>query len=342
MKPGKHAYPSVHRGIVRAAAYLLDDDFFTAQDIETLVASAALPDKKGDRLNGRGMHYYCAAKPNGTACTSDESGRFCNGRGFYHPTPLTMFEDEYFSSLCLYHTKHRDAALDSLSRAAHFLADVCCPPHSCGLTYFSKYGKYHKLYEARAAAVFWEEQPVTDEVPAARRWAERCKNEALPQCDFSDADALFASLAKTGGAQLPFVLGGTQAETDESIRTQLTLAICHVAALLRAFITQTAAPRRILNDKTEYRLAGGKTVKLRFLMDGLCEVYDTNGNALSVSRFGKIRFGAAATKFRIGIKGERYLLYPNGDVWRVVGEKNGQLRCISLKRGRVFRGFAIE
>lgn len=331
MKPGKHAYPSVHRGIVRAAAYLLDDDFFTEQDIETLVASAALPDKKGDRLNGRGMHYYCAAKPDGGCGIPDSAGHFANGRGFYRPTPLTMFEGEWISAISLYHADYRAAALDALSRAAHFLADVCCPPHSCGLTYFSKYGKFHKLYEARAAAIFWEEQPVSDEAPAARRWAERCGGEALPQYDFSDTGALFSCLAKSSSAQISAVVSGTEAETDASIRTQLTIAIRSVAALLQRFIAETHSPVRRLDMDRFYSL-GGMQLKLRPCDDGLYQLVSADGRYLRVGAFGRVKLGAEPMRFGLGIQGDGYYLHPDGDVWRVVGEKNGHLCCCRVRR----------
>ncbi|MBE6854934.1 MAG: hypothetical protein E7501_04710 [Ruminococcus sp.] len=331
MKPGKHAYPSVHRGIVRAAAYLLDDDFFTAQDIETLVASAALPDKKGDRLNGRGMHYYCAGKPDGGCGIPDSAGHFANGRGFYRPTPLTMFEGEWISAISLYQADHRAAALDALSRAAHFLADVCCPPHSCGLTYFSKYGSFHKLYEARAAAVFWEEQPVSDEAPAARRWAERCDTEALPQYDFSDAGALFAMLAKESAAQLPAVIGGTEAETDTSIRAQLSIAIRSVAALLRCFSAETKSPARRL-DADRFYTWGGMQLKLQPCEDGLYHLVSEDGRYLRTAMFGRVRLGAEPMQFGLGIQGDGCYLHPDGDVWRVVGEKNGRLHGCRVRR----------
>lgn len=327
MKPGKHAYPSVHRGIVRAAAYLLDDAFYTSQDIEILVAAAAMPDRKGDRLNGRGMHYYCAAKPDGSRCLPDEQGRYANGRGYFQPTPLTMFEGEWISAVTLYHAGKRTAALDCLSRAAHFLADICCPPHSCGLTYFSRFGKFHKLYEARAAAMFWGEAPVADEQPAAVRWAEQCVQIPLPQPDFFDAVSVFGALAAESALQVHTVLSGTLQQTDDSIRTQLQTAICHVAALLRCFADQTTAPTRCLRTDVPYIFPGGHSVRLIPTADGFYHLQCADGRFLSVSNWGKIRFGTDGTRFSLGVQGAGYVFHPKGDVWCALGEYRGALHC---------------
>ena len=71
-KLDKHLYPSVHCGIIRAALILLEQTAhpaakrFSAGDAEAMVSEAAAPDQIGDRQQGRGLHYYCAVKPDGT------------------------------------------------------------------------------------------------------------------------------------------------------------------------------------------------------------------------------------------------------------------------------------
>ena len=72
-KLDKHIYPSVHRGIVRAALLTLEQESnpaarrYPAELAAVLIEEAAAPDRIGDRQQGRGLHYYCAVKPDGTA-----------------------------------------------------------------------------------------------------------------------------------------------------------------------------------------------------------------------------------------------------------------------------------
>lgn len=280
----KHAYPSVHRGIVRGALTLLGmqkeeaADFFTAELCEKLVGCAALPDCKGDFENGTGMHYYCGVKPNGTSCVPHAfSGYFQNGRNHILPSPCTMLEQDYQMAVGQYLAGQTLAAMESLSRAAHMVADVCCPPHACGLTYLSPYKANHQRYEHLAAERFWGTSETTVEA-ASSPWAQRAAadvplyemylNALLParleekakafleQMDWEHMEnnpspeaedksgflSILNPLACAGREELPDVLHGDDAAICASIDRRLPLAIRHVAALFYLFYCEISAP----------------------------------------------------------------------------------------------------
>lgn len=234
MKAEKKKYPSVHRGIVRAALFLLELEqkpaasWFSQQDVELLADETILPDQKGDRQNGRGLHYYCVLSGDGTAANRIY-GVFANGRGNPAPSLLTMYEGSLYAARLCRDAGKRKAALKHLARAAHMLADSCCPPHTCRFTYFSRYAAVHKRYEALAAALFWgTDLPVKDEVPASKRWASYAVGavwELMP----------LEALAQRSAGERISALSTDVSVLEASIRKQLIVTIQAVAALFSGF-----------------------------------------------------------------------------------------------------------
>lgn len=361
MKPGKSLYPSVHRGIVRAAMVLLKQNqhpsaaFYSDADLHVLVEYAGKPDQKGDRQRGRGFHYYCAVTPKGKSnhlASPDHSYR--NGLGNTAPSPRTMLETEYPLALALYHDGHRNTAMQCLSRAIHMLGDLCCPPHSCGLTYFSRYGIYHKRYEARAAALFWGGYPVTEEQSAAEKWASLSQGDIpfaafeaalLPQNN-PDAAAhtplglLLNQLAESGGAELKAVLGTDLAETDASITRRLTLAIRNAAAMLAVFVKHTALPYDgiregqplwILSPDCMTKPLLPEPVYLHWEENGLLSLTNLRGETLALNRHGYAAMCAdsktSITKFLYG-----QALYPAGSLHRMLAVEKNRLCAYSGNR----------
>ncbi len=358
MKPGKSRYPSVHRGIVRTAMALLKQKqhpsaaFYSDADLDILVEYAGKPDQKGDRQRGRGFHYYCAATPKGTAVRLDAPDhRYRNGLGNSAPSPRTMLEIEYPLALALYHDGHRETAMQCLSRAVHMLGDLCCPPHSCGLTYFSRYGTYHKRYEARAAALFWGGYPVTDERPAAEKWAALSQGEIpfsayeaafLPQenpnaAAHSPLGLLLNHLAESGSTELPAVLGKNQEETDASVIRRLTLAIRNAAAMLAVFAKHTALPYHgiregqplwLLSPDSMTKPLLPEPVYLHWEENGLLSLTNLHGETLALDRHGYAAMCAdpkhQTTKFLYG-----QALYPNGSMRRILAAEGNRLCACS-------------
>ncbi len=367
MKIDKHIYPSVHRGIVRAAYYLLKDripdaaSFFTDADLRIMIEEAAAPDVIGDRQQGRGLHYFCAVTPEGKPQKQNAVLFYPNGKGAFAPSPRTMFESEFQTAVMLLRANKRTAAMQSLSRAVHMIADLCCPPHVSGLTYFSKYGINHKRYESTAAAFFWGTETVREEVTAAKHWASRI-TDALPTKAFCDAlipaqpdlcevcadkseklTSLFQQIAAESALELPIVLGENIPAFQKSITRRISASICNAAVVLEAFrtlILRTSVA--YLREHQPYALRAANstkplttdTVTVRFDDDGMFALCDKNGRFLTVNAMGhaimQTQCGGSNSKFRLGR--EPYpTLYIGGDMNRVLGVRHDALGVLDRR-----------
>ncbi|HBI85956.1 MAG TPA: hypothetical protein DDX71_06680 [Ruminococcus sp.] len=347
----KHRFPSVHKGIVRAALMALDAGFpdaarhFTPTDREILIEHAADPDLPGDRHQGRGLHYYNAVDPYGKPFARHPVMLgYCNGLHQPAPSPLSVLDSEYRTALALACAGRRAAAMDSLTRALHMLADTCCPPHTCSLTYFSRYARMHKRYEATAAELFWN-SPDAD--ACAKPWAMRAQGfvpypaytDLLRPAKLTSAGEYEAgkfaelcnALARTGGKELPAVIGEDETARIRSIEKRLTLSVAHCTALLAAFARDVHDKELpIWREQTPYWLStvsGRQTVSrsplyLHFQQDGTCILTAGSGESLAVTMLRTVRFlrstentlvsASAVTNFRFGME-PLLTLYPSGD-----------------------------
>ena len=365
----KHLYPSVHRGIVRAALQLLSLEShpaaarFSAADTEILIGEAAAPDQIGDRQQGRGLHYYNAVRADGTELPlHPATGGYCNGKGAPAPTPLSVLDAEYRTALALRLAGKDAAAMKSLSRAVHMLADICCPPHSCSLTYFSPYGVSHKRYESRAAELFWNCAPESlSEPDSAMDWAKQAAGK-VPYQTFTDLlsgsvpvsgkpwqPGTFAgicnALAESGAKHLDAVRGSDEAAREQSVRERLILAVTNSAALLAAFDRDlTNGNPAIPREKHPYWLKSFSTafvvsrapLFLHFADDGTVSFRTQDGKALAVGHFGRVLLTEPRenliTQFRFG-REPLLTLYPEGDQNRLIAQIRGQLHCIRRVSG---------
>ena len=129
--------------------------------VNQMLHTVKKPDTKGDYQNGPGMHYYCAVKRSGKPM-KPVNNCFANGKGRYR-SARTMLEESYTMALSLYCAGYEKESAGFLGRAVHMISDICCPPHSSGMTYFSAGGRIHKAYELLAEAVYPEFMPEYDE-----------------------------------------------------------------------------------------------------------------------------------------------------------------------------------
>ena len=360
----KHKYPSVHRGIVRAALILLELEQhpaakrYSAGDAEVLIGEADAPDRRGDRQRGRGLHYYCAAKPDGTALPLHPVlGGYCNGRGAPAPSPLTVLDAEYRTALALYCAGRFIPAMQSLSRAMHMLADICCPPHTAGLTYFSRYAGQHKRYEARAAELFWDSDPASlIEYHAAKSWAEKAMGSvpcsaytdllrgSVPESGGTWRTGKFAELcsrlAHSGTKELSAVLGDDALALDQSIERRLKLSVAHCAALLAAFDRDAGDPELpVWKEQQPYWLKSfmsaftvtKEPLFLEFEDDGTVTLSTQEKRYLAVGSMGRVllteQTEGYTCRFRFG-REPLLTLYPDGDQDRLLAQIRGQLFCI--------------
>ena len=367
-KSDKHLYPSVHRGIVIAAVQALSiaehpaAKRYSVGDLETMTAEAAQPDVRGDRQQGRGRHYYCAVSPKGAARAKDPcTGGYRNGRHAAAPSPLSMLEGEYRMALALHRAGKFYPAMQSLARAMHMLADVCCPPHSCGLTYFSRYGLVHKRYEANAAELFWGGKVFqSEEYNAAMKWAEEAAENipfelytglwqySVPRGDGSWRLSRFTQicnqLAESGAAELEKVFSSDRADRDESAHRRIVLSVQHCAALLAAFdrdLTDASLP--VWSVYQPYWLCAPaaklcvsrEPLYLHFEENGAVSLATAEGACLTVSpAFGVVSLRdpdeESRITFRIGFE-PLLTLYPGGDQSRLLTLSHRLLLCRSRR-----------
>ncbi|MBE5963634.1 MAG: hypothetical protein E7252_01670 [Lachnospira sp.] len=335
MKVEKHNYPSVHKGVVRAALMLVPP-FYTEDDKNLLIEYAAVPDNKNDRLNGKGKHYYCAQNAVGKPYkTYTDKAYYLNGSKKLAPSLRTMFESEYLTAIAMYKLGKRYWAMDSLMRAAHMLADVCCPPHSCEFTYFSPYGKYHQRYEGKAASVFWGEDGI-DEEKAAKKWAEYALKPATPTRDFMK---LFNDLSLLSGAEINNVVDDDIEKVEDSIYRQLKLTIQNLAMLFTIFIEDVQSENVFyLKENTAYTLCQyGEASKqfeevlyVEYDEDNLFSLKTKDGRYLCLKSLGRVVFTddikKGITKFTLGVEGAN-VLYPMGNPDRFIGFDGKHFEC---------------
>lgn len=362
-KYDKHNMPSVHRGILRAAAMVLDLEGhpaakrYSAGDLETMIEEITAPDTTGDRLNGKGMHYYCAVRPDGTPLPFHPVlGGFCNGNGNPAPSPLTMMDAEYRAALSLYRCGYYTPAFKSLSRALHMLADICCPPHSCGMTYFSKYAYVHKRYESQAQEVFWNGE---SEVSASIEWAKRAVG-TVPYDDFRDIlrgtrpqqdgrwqagklTEICNRLALSGADEISAAAGDSDERRAESITRRVLLSIANTAAMLAAFDRDVSDSRlRFHEERRPYWLKGvGKPyavseepLYLQYEDDGSFTLSTQERAYLAVSKWGSVELtdntAGLTTRFRFG-REPLLTVYPEGNPSRLLMIYGGKLYCTYRK-----------
>ena len=369
MAADKHKYPSVHCGLMRAAARLLETEQPAAArryepgTVELLVSEAAAPDRVGDRQQGSGMHYFCAVTPDGLpVLPADFPGCFPNGKGAAAPSPLTMAEAEYRMALSLERAGRYAPALQSLARAAHMIQDICCPPHAAGLTYFSRYAMQHKRYEGQAAEIFWGKKKNGDPAAAAHTWAEAAAGLApydqytnlVP--DLSTAEGFLhrggfieicRQIATASAAELPSVLSGDDKLREASIRRQLAASVAQTAALFAAFDRDAADPSiAVWQERTPYWLYSFGAKKnlyrdplyLDFDENGDITLHTLEGATLCVTRMGGVRLTdpqpGMKTTFRFGCE-PLLTLFPAGDQSKPIAYSGGRLFAASrfLLRG---------
>ena len=363
-KADKHIYPSVHRGIVRAALQVLELEQhpaakrFSAGDAEAMIEEAAAPDKIGDRQQGRGLHYYNAVRPDGQQLPFHPAlCGYCNGKGAPAPSPLTMLDAEYRTALALYRAEKYYPAMKSLSRAMHMLADICCPPHTCGLTYFSRYAVAHKRYESRAAAMFWNSSPSQlSEYNSALEWAKQASG-SVPYDTYTDLlhgcmpvsrgvwqngtfSEICNQLALSGAEEREAVLGDDEIARDASITKRLLLAVRQCAALMAAFDRDVQDTElNVWQERHPYWLKSFGTVfvatedplYLNFEEDGSVTLSTLEGQYLAVGKLGRVLLSDAQSDYKIRFRFGReplLTLYPEGDQNHLLAQIRGQLHCI--------------
>lgn len=154
---------SVHKMLLDRAVSIVGNvlpeaEKYYRRRMRTMLRYAAEPDKKGDRENGMGKHYYCSAGIFGQPL-SPVCGYYRNGVGNFSMSARTMFEEDYTMAVTMAKAGYPGPSAVYLGRAVHMISDMCCLPHGTGMTYFSPLRGVHKAYESLAEVLYPEFVP---------------------------------------------------------------------------------------------------------------------------------------------------------------------------------------
>lgn len=161
-----------HLSIVEQAFEILKNDG-KSRDIKLLeayadqiLAGATVPDVKGDIDNGSGVHYYNFKNKFGFPIRQKD-GYFPNRLGGYSKSAGTMLEENYYTALIFWQNGKYNSAAYLLGRSIHFLADICCPPHTtakvctgspknCHFAFETYANKLNGVYNSMTAKEFYD------------------------------------------------------------------------------------------------------------------------------------------------------------------------------------------
>ena len=236
-----------HKTLLLRALLLLkenepDTEIMFTPMAKIMVPYAKRPDKKGDRENGTGKHYYCAVNHSGRALSSTE-GYYRNGKRKFAKSTRTMLEEDYTMALTMYLAGFQDEAAKFLGRAVHMISDPCCVPHGSGMTYFSPCSSVHKAYEGLSDVIYPEFVP-EQKVEAIERVFDDRSSFQKPLNDIAAGTAAELELLRE--------------DPLKEITERLLFTERKIAALLLRFFEDGAAPDEhgafYVKDKAKVKL----------------------------------------------------------------------------------------
>lgn len=186
------------------------------------------PDRKGDYEKGMGRHYYCPINYTGKPQKA-VNGYYRNGIGNLHCSARTMFEENYTMALTMHRAGFTEQCAEHLGRAVHMISDMCCLPHSTGMTYYSPARKMHKAYENFAEALYPEFIPEQNPSVIPILFPDRTSFE-------TDINAIAAKTA----SEIKMLIAYPEEEiTQRLLTTEIT-----IVSLLKRFMADTALPEK--------------------------------------------------------------------------------------------------
>lgn len=151
-------FSDTHSAIFESALEILKNDNkneaynFFEEYKDRISYGVIVPDFKGDRNKGSGMHYYSSCDKNGNAIQPTYTGFYANRLGRFAPSARTMLEENYTMSFIQFANNMNDMALDSLGRCIHFISDIGCTVHTTNLISLPTKNNPHHCYEKYALA----------------------------------------------------------------------------------------------------------------------------------------------------------------------------------------------
>ena len=227
---------------------------------DKLCEGSKAPDLDGDADKGTGTHYYSSLDLKGKALPQ-KGGYYRNRLGKYGKSARTMLEENYTSALGLYKSGRVDEAMFVLGRAAHFVEDIACPPHSTNQQCLEKSDNLHYVFEKYAEKTSKKYAPVSFDKRLVNTYSEDSFEGALNK------------LSTTSGKYSPQIASLDESAFDKSEKALVPLASEHVMALLTRFYNDC-------KDGKGNFLVDGALCSFRSEKNGLMLTYTPKGVSL--------------------------------------------------------------
>ena len=259
-------FSDTHTSIFESALEILKNDGkidaykFFEEHKDRISYGVIVPDFKGDRNKGSGMHYYSSCDKNGSAIQLTYTGFFANRLGKFAPSARTMMEENYTMSLIQFANNMTDMALDSLGRCIHFISDIGCTVHTTNLISLPFKNNPHHCYEKYALANM-------------DRFHISKGNASLYEAYLYKSIGEMLNILSLESAKYYADVKAVQDTTFENaLRNMLPLTEQHVAAFMNAYYVR-------LSEKTEKALKVKKNIKIKSACDGSYLTIYENGRA---------------------------------------------------------------
>ena len=227
---------------------------------DKLCEGSKAPDLEGDVDKAPGAHYYSSLDLKGKSLPMKE-GFYRNRLGKYHKSARTLLEENYTSALSLYKSGRIEEAMFVLGRAAHFVEDIACPPHSTNQQYLEKSDNLHYVFEKYAEKTSKKYPPAGFDKRLVKGYSE------------DSLESVLNKLSNTSGKYSPQIASLDESAFDKSEKALIPLAAENVVALLKRFY----------NDCKENRnnfLVDGALCSFRSEKSGLLLTFTPKGAAL--------------------------------------------------------------
>lgn len=259
-------FSDTHTSIFESALEILKNDGkidaykFFEEHKDRISYGVIVPDFKGDRNKGSGMHYYSSCDKNGSAIQPTYNGFYVNRLGQYAPSARTMLEENYTMSLIQFANNMTDMALDSLGRCIHFISDIGCTVHTTNLISLPFKNNPHHCYEKYALANM-------------DRFHTLKGNDILYDAYLYKSIGEMLNILSLESAKYYADVKSVQDTTFENaLMNMLPLTEQHVAAFMNAYYER-------LSENTEKALKVKKNMKIKSACDGSYLTIYENGRA---------------------------------------------------------------
>lgn len=259
-------FSDTHSSIFESALEILKNDDkidayrFFEEHKDRISYGVIVPDFKGDRNKGSGMHYYSSCDKNGNALKPSYTGYLANRLSKYAPSARTILEENYTMSFIQFANDMTDMALDSLGRCIHFISDIGCTVHTTNLISLPIKNNPHHCYEKYAFSNM-------------SRFHASSGDESLYEAYLNKSIGEMLNVLSGESAKYYADVKAVQDTTFENaLSNMLPKTEQHVAAFMNAYYAR-------LSENTDNALRVKKNIRIRSVCDGSYLTIYENGRA---------------------------------------------------------------